>query len=335
MDHSAKYDIPWELITDSFSGSLSPGDEQKFNEWLSSVPENREKYSRLKEVWENGLNDYRYYQQADESSAWMRLNSRLKSDEPILIETLSKDRSNNFIRNLSGLAAGVLILIAIGYLVFFRSNAVVYKTAAGEQKEIRLPDGSEVTLKAQTRIMVAQDFNKTTRTISLEDGEASFEVSHHANSFIVKVGPVRVEDLGTGFTIRKGEEKINVDVTSGKVAFIVNATDEIKELTGGTSISFDLNEKRPGDIIDTKTGQINQKALLNFNNSPLSEVIASVQKIYGNRIGIADSSIGQKRLTADFNGISFENVVSIICKSLNLEFSVKDSTYLLNEERKE
>ena len=62
-------------------------------------------------------------------------------------------------------------------------------------------DGSEVFLKPQTRIKVAQDFNKATRTISIEEGEAKFDVSHHDNPFIVKAGPVRIEDLGTSFII--------------------------------------------------------------------------------------------------------------------------------------
>jgi transmembrane sensor len=334
MDRSPKYDIPWELITDSFTGSLSPGDEQKFNEWLLSDSDNSEKYTKLRELWENGLEDYRFYQQADESNAWMNLSARLKSIETIVPDTLFKIRRNHFLRNLSGIAAGFLLLIAIGYLVLF-NNKNVYKTAADEQRQIKLMDGSEVFLKPQTRIKISQDFNKASRTISMEEGEAAFDVIHRDNPFIVKAGPVRIEDLGTNFIIRKGKEKIYVEVRSGKVAFIINATNEAKELTGGTSITFNINEKRFGDIIDTKTGQITQKALLNFDNSPLYAVISTIQKIYGNKIGIADSAIGQKRLTADFDGVPFENVIAIICKSLNLEYSVKDSTYLLNEKRKE
>jgi transmembrane sensor len=329
MDDLSKYDIPWELITESFTGSLSPEEERKLNEWVSSAQENRDKYSRLRDLWGNGLEDYRIYQQADESTAWMNLSARLKSRETIAPETLFKVKKNHFIRNLSGIAAGFLILFAIGYFVLSNNN--VYKTASAEQRQIKLTDGSEVLLKPQTKIKVAQDFNKTTRTILIEEGEAAFDVSHHDKPFIVKAGPVRVEDLGTSFSVRKGEEKIYVEVNSGKIAFIVNATGETKELTAGMSVTFEINEKKLGDIIDTKTGQISQKALLNFDNASLNEVIASVQKIFRNRIAIADSSLGKKRLTADFNGVSFENVIDIICKSLNLQYSVKDSTYLLIE----
>lgn len=333
MDHTPKYDIPWELITDSFTGSLSPEDEQKFNDWLSTDPDNGEKYSKLRKLWEKGLDDYHYYSQADESTAWGNLSAKMKSGETILAQPLFKIKRNRFVRNLSAFAAGFLLLISIGYLVFFRNNTVIYKTASGEQREIKLKDGSEVSLKPETLIKVAQDFNKADRTISLEKGEAKFDVSHHNNPFIVNAGPVRIEDLGTSFSIKKGKDEVDVEVSSGKVAFIVNATNEIKQLTAGESITFNINEKKSGDI-NYSGGQIIQKAFLNFDNSPLSEVIASVRKIYKYKIGIADSVIGERRLTADFDGVPFENVMAIICKSLNLEYSVKDSTYLLVEKRK-
>jgi transmembrane sensor len=330
MDDASKYNINWELITDSFTGSLSPDDEQKLNEWLSSDPLNREKYSRLRTLWEKDLADYRIYQQADESSAWKNLSSRMESDETIVPASLFTIKKNHFIRNLSGIAAGLIIMITVASLVLFNSKNV-YKTAYDEQREIKLKDGTEVFLKPQTTIKVARDFNQTERIISMEEGEAAFEVKHQDNPFIIKAGPVRIQDLGTNFTIRKDNDKIYVEVNTGKVAFIVNATDETKELTAGMSVTFGISEKKLGDIIDTKTGQVSQKALLNFDNVPLSEVISTVQKIYGSKIGIADSILGTKRLTADFNGVSFENVVAIICKSLNLQYSVKDSTYLLIE----
>jgi transmembrane sensor len=330
MDDEAKYNIPWELITDSFTGDLSPEDVQKFNDWLSSDHANKGKYSRLRDLWENGLEDYRFYKQADETSAWKNLSSRLKSDETIVPDPLFKIKKNHFIRNLSGIAAGFIILIAVGYLVLF-NNKNIYKTAYDEQRQVKLKDGTEVYLKPQTTIRIASDFNESDRIISIDEGEAAFEVMHRDNPFIIKAGPVRIQDLGTNFTIRKDKEKIYVEVNSGKVAFIVTATEETKVLTAGMSVTFGINEKKLGDIIDTTTGQISQKALLNFDNVQLSEVITTVKKIYGNRIGIEDSTLGKKRLTADFNGVSFENVVAIICKSLNLQYSLKDSTYLLVE----
>jgi transmembrane sensor len=330
MDDTSKYDIPWELITDSFTGILSPADERILNEWVSSTPANTTKYLKLKELWEKGLDDYRFYKEADESTGWKNLSARMNSDQTILPESLFKIKKNHFIRNFSGIAASITILIAVGYLVLF-NNKNIYKTAYDEQKQVKLKDGTEVFLKPQTTIRIASDFNESERIISMDEGEASFEVMHRDNPFIIKAGPVRIQDLGTNFTVRKDKEKIYVEVKSGKVAFIVNETNETKELTAGMNVTFGIYDKKLGDIIDTKTGQISQQMLLNFDNVPLSEVIYTVHKIYGNKIGIADSTIGKKRLTADFNGVSFENIIAIICKSLDLQCPVKDSTYLFIE----
>ena len=339
MNPSQEYDIPWELITDSFTGILSDEDELKLQQWLSFHPDNREKYSRLRDLWKNGLEDYRFYLSANEIEAWNALNVRLgkvekeKEETNVIIRPVKSGK--HFVRNLTAIAAAFLILIVTGYLAFnFRNNPRIYKTASVEQKEIKLSDGSEVILKPQTRIEVAQSYNKTNRIVVMESGEASFDVSHMAEMpFIVNLGATRVEDIGTSFTIRKGEEQIKVSVNTGKVAFIRIATNETRELTAGTSITFDNKNESFGDITYDISNKITGESLLNFDNTPLSEVIVSIQKVYGNKIQIADSSIAQKRLTAHFDGVPYENVITIICKSLNLEYSVRDSICLLKEKR--
>ena len=72
----------------------------------------------------------------------------------------------------------------------------------------------------------------------MEEGEADFEVMHRDNPFIIEAGPVRIMDLGTNFTIKKDKEKIYVEVNSGKVAFIVNATDETKRISRRNESDF-------------------------------------------------------------------------------------------------
>ena len=129
---------PGDLVTDSFTGILSPEDQIRFNEWLSSAPGNREKYLKLKELWEKGLDYYRFYQQADEASGWKNLSARMRPHQTISSDTLFMIK-NHFIRNLSGIAAGLLLVFAIGYLIPF-NNKNIYKTAL-EQKQIKLRTG--------------------------------------------------------------------------------------------------------------------------------------------------------------------------------------------------
>ncbi len=49
------------------------------------------------------------------------------------------------------------------------------------------------------------------------------------------------------------------------------------------------------------------KQLLNFENTPLSEVIVSIQKVYGKKIIINDG-IANKTFTGQLDGMSYEQV---------------------------
>lgn len=333
MDKSSKYEIPWNLITDSFTGSLSPEDQKKLEDWIASDPTNMMKYSELKEIWANDLNDYSYYQLADESKAWVNLNTKLRSGKTNLTRGLFNIKRNHLIRVLSGIAAGFLVIIVTGYFLF-ANHKIVYKTGMGEERQIVLTDGTEVIMKSLTKINIDRNYNKAARKISLEQGEAKFDVRHLKNQFVVEVGPVFIEDLGTTFYIKKEKEKIDVEVYSGEIAFTVKASKERKVLTAGERIVFGSDGKKLSEIFDIQTGKVSEKSTLKFENTPLYSVIESIQNVSGRKIILPDTTLGYKRLTANLTGVSFENMINIICRSLELEFSVKDSSYILNEKIK-
>ena len=48
MALSSEHTIPWDLISHSFQGKLSPEDDAQLNLWISSNPENQELFNQLK-----------------------------------------------------------------------------------------------------------------------------------------------------------------------------------------------------------------------------------------------------------------------------------------------
>lgn len=330
MDTSPKYDFPWELIADSLSGSLSIEGELQFRQWLASDPDNKEKYARLHELWENGMVDYQFYQMANEQEAWNALKTKLSFKgatrdipEPFNIGQLDLKRYFAF-------AAILMVLVGFGFLIsIMHKNPTIYETSYNEQKGITLPDGSNIVLKPQTKIKVLPDYNKTNRTVIMISGEASFKVTHHIEkNFIVDLGTTHVKDIGTSFNIQKGKRLINVSVSSGKVSFVKIASNETRELTAGKSVTFNIQNVSFGKI----TSVVNE-SLLDFNNTPLSDVIDALQKVYGKRIELSEIKIAQKKLTAHLVGAPYNTAISVICKSLNLECSLKDSVYILKEKK--
>ena len=100
-------------------------------------------------------------------------------------------------------------------LVSYPRNAV--STAAGEVRQLPLPDGSRVVLDARSRISV--QFEPATRLVRLESGQALFEVAKDATRpFIVVAGEYRVRAVGTAFLVSvESASQAQVTVTKGTV----------------------------------------------------------------------------------------------------------------------
>jgi transmembrane sensor len=341
MDNSSKYDIPWELISESLTGSLSSEEEIQLQQWLSSSPEHKEKYSQILELWKNGMDDYGFYKIANENEAWKSFQSKLDRDAPDDSDlNESKVIQGQFItrrklfRNLMAAAAVFVAVLGIGiWFLLSKSNPVVYETAANEQRKVILKDGSTITLYPLTKIEVSPGYNKTTRTLLMPSGTVDFDVKHRPDlPFIVELGSTQIRDIGTSFTIQKGEKKINVMVTTGKVVFSNLTNKENRELPAGTGVSFDVQNESFGDI-ESSNSLLNNKKLLNFKDTPLEEVLVAIQNVYGKKVVVTDSNINHKKITATLEGMPYQTALKVICKSLGLDCIVNDSIYILKEKK--
>ena len=327
MTPSPTYNYPWELIVNSFSGNLSNEEEFMLQQWIDSDPLNAKKYQQLQQIWKNGLDDYKFYLMADENKAWNSFKAKLKLPErEKIIKRYDQEKKIRSISYIVSIAAVLLVLIGVGiWYTVSRKDSPIYETASNEHKKINLADGSSILLQPHTKIQVTKDYNETVRTVILISGEAFFGIKHQKRKpFIVEMDVAKVEDIGTSFTIKKLNEKIKVTVKSGKVTFIKNATKETHELTAGMSLTFNIKN-------ETFNGSDNSESmkLLEFDDTPLSDVIVLLEKVYGKKIQITDRDVNEKKLTANLNGLPYITAIKVICKTLNLEYSVKDSVYTL------
>ncbi|GAC1598749.1 MAG: FecR family protein [Chitinophagaceae bacterium] len=287
MDDLSKYDIPWELITASLLQDLSAEEASQLQQWLSADTANQEKYNRLAQIWHGDLADFSVYQSADETTGWEALQKKSAAlslpaiQSPVVV-------TGQFTGRMAGMrkwvAVAAVFILTIG-VVYWYSGAgnkeLVYQTAANEQKNITLPDGSTILLKPLSQVTVAGTYNKQTRKVTLVNGEAFFSVIHQPQlPFIVNAGPSTIRDIGTSFTIRKTGTTIKVAVVTGKVAFTGNKTNESRELSEGMAISYDIPAGRFDEAPVLGIPASDSTTLLHFDSTPLSEVINIVQKVY-------------------------------------------------------
>jgi transmembrane sensor len=179
----------------------SPELENAFREWLSADPENGRQFERVTETWEQG------------ATIPVAGIPRLARWQPparrrVLIATM---------------AAGVCGLLGLG--IWLAWPEPTYATGVGEQRLVRLDDGTRLSLNSETRVEI--DYTKSQRRVQLIRGEAYFEVAHNpARPFVVTAGGTRVTALGTTFVVRYDTDKTAVTLVEGKVVVVPVAGDE-------------------------------------------------------------------------------------------------------------
>lgn len=114
-----------------------------------------------------------------------------------------------------GMLAAASVVGVVGYGALSLKGRV--STAKGDIRRAPLADGSAVTLNTDTAIRAA--FDDKMRRVDLLRGEALFDVAKDAaRPFIVVAGDVRVQAVGTSFTVRAhADGQVRVIVREGVV----------------------------------------------------------------------------------------------------------------------
>jgi transmembrane sensor len=176
---------------------LRPGEGAALSVWLDASIANRLAYLRIRTSWENSA----------------RL-AALQNSPHFSVSTLGRRSWGRW-----ALAAALTLAVVGGgayYHVTRQAQQLVYATRIGERPLLRLSDGTRVQLNTDTAVRAS--ITQATRTVTLEKGEAYFEVVHDASRpFTVLAGNRRITDLGTKFSVRRDGDKVTVVVKEGRV----------------------------------------------------------------------------------------------------------------------
>lgn len=192
---------------------------EQFNAWLRSSPENVHAYLQVSAFWQAAGDMGRQQDGSRDIDALVARAKRENNIFPLALGLHSERRHSAGhkypVRLWSGLVASILALITV--TSYFYLRAPVYQTGIGEQRTINLPDGSTVTLNADSRMEVR--FDDTERRIELRDGRALFKVARNAaRPFVVRSGSTSVRAVGTQFDVHLKRGETVVTVVEGRVA---------------------------------------------------------------------------------------------------------------------
>ena len=234
MNSENKNIDPIGLLPKIFSGEATDEEKRLVDEWMGTDPANRNEYDAFARLWNlTALSSPPG--EIDIEKEWRRIDRSISQ---------TGNKTIN-LYNLIRIAAAVILISVLSYTGFrsMRYNSV--KAPASELKVVQLPDGSEVSLNAGSKIVYRKGFGITDRNLSLR-GEAYFEVNKGQIPFIIQAGEAMVRVTGTKFNVKAytGRTEIRVTVTEGTVKLYRSGRQQHETvITAGETGLFDRSEK--------------------------------------------------------------------------------------------
>jgi len=219
------------------------------------------------------------------------------------VNTSSKRLSSGALR-LTVAFVALAVAAAISYPMWRQApqpTGQFYATGIGGRATVQLTDGSSIELNTNTAIRA--DVRSGRRYVSIETGEAFFDIVHNAkNPFVVDVDGHRITDLGTKFAVRDETGRIEVTLLEGRasIASVRPGTQGHSAiLTPGdvavaTADSLSV-EQRPKPTLAKELSW--RHGLLIFDGASLSHVAEELNRYSAEKIVVSGDRVG--KLTID------------------------------------
>lgn len=227
-------------------------------------------------------------------------------------------------------AAVVLLVASIGFAwrTYQANSSLTYQTAYGKIQEIKLADGSVVTLNANSRLKVADNMaDRPVREVWLE-GEAYFDIAKRKEAkFIVHTPEAQIEVLGTEFNVNTRRDQTHVVLEEGKVQL---STDNQSMVV-----------MKPGDMatVSPKSRQIQLKRVqpehyeawkeshIILDGKTLPEIINSLEDTFGVKINLSDSLLMNRKLTGKLRTEVADDCIENLSIILDANVKKEGDTY--------
>ncbi len=325
------------LIVKQLSGNADDSENIELKKWIALSAENQKLYDEYKQLWETDPfnSEDQEIISTDKKSAWENINERINEQEKDTKTVSFRQSSRAVLYTLSGIAAMFLLFWGLYYLLPGGSSPkmITHEIKSGEKQVLTLPDGSEVSFNGESTITFSENFKGNQRIVEFS-GQAFFEIAENPQKpFIIelkKTPNATVEVVGTSFYINETVAKNNqveVDVLTGRVKF----TDKTAFLLLGkderATLDILTHEMKKDSIfhynfLAWKTG------ILQFTESPLSEVFQSLEETYHIHIA-ASGPVNEKKLTARFENEKPEDIFKTLSLLFGLEIEKTDQDQYL------
>ncbi len=273
-----------------------------FEEWLDAAPANRD-------AWKQAQLGWTLFDQAagDELLEEMRRHALEAGPAP-------RSGWKRFA------AAAAALLVVLSTYVLIQSSGLLpgadssrntaptapvaaasYTYATGRElpRLITLPDGTRMTLDAQSRVVARIGGNL--RDVELVSGRAFFDVRHEpSRPFSVRAGALRLVDIGTKFDVQLAQRRVEVTLTEGRISVTAPSLSSPLLLSAGERLTAEGDAPPEVGRTAADVSPAWQGGYASFDNMKLSDAAAVLNRYPGPPLVVRDPRVASLRITGMF-----------------------------------
>lgn len=262
----------------------------------------------------------------------------VQSDRSKLKKELRQIKNANKVISLPyknwAIAASLVFLIGLSVFFYQTLNTVESKQFAvklGEHAKIELSDGTKIWLNAGSVLKYPTAFKGDTREVYLS-GEAFFDVAKDKkHPFIIHTNKMDTKVLGTSFNVQAYPDQTTqeVSVATGRVNVKSTVTEENVYVTPGQKVVFKSQDNKLQAFKDIPVNAISlwRKNIMVFEETPLPEVVATINRNYNVSIEVKNKSLNALKISAYFKELTADQVIGLVCNIINAQYKMDSGVY--------
>ncbi|UJB18354.1 MULTISPECIES: FecR family protein [Lysobacter] len=265
-------------------------DRAEFDRWLDAAPEH--------------VTAYVAAERAHQAAAQLASDEMLQAAARIAWRATGRESARSRWWMPAAMAASLLVATAVG-VNWLRTPAPAsddrYLTAVGEQRSLRLADGTQVMLDTDS-VIVAR-FSDERREVEVDRGRVQFQVAADAaRPFSVKAGNGLIRDIGTTFQVIKTDSTVNVGLLEGEVIVSNGVAQADSTLKPGQQLSYDHSGRMsPPEPLDLNAAQAWPTGDLVFKNRRLDALLIEMNRYSATKLRLADPALGKITVSGVFH----------------------------------
>ncbi|MEI9918157.1 MAG: FecR family protein [Bacteroidota bacterium] len=224
----------------------------------------------------------------------------------------------------------IFMVAAVSLWTVLKPVDVLTVTTSGSLTKTILADGTIVWLKANSTLSYPTGFEGSTRDVTLQGGEALFEVAKDArHPFIIQCGDLTATVLGTSFNIKTGKEHIEVTVLTGKVGLTSRYDKQGITVSANEKAKYNAEHHQIAKVV-MQRDEITQIVRstdysMSFDRTTVHDIVKRIERKFNVQVSMDGNTLDLCTITADFTDQSLETTLASIADVFDFQYVIQGS----------